>query len=159
MDSTQWAYVAGFLDGDGSIILQLKPRPDYRYGFQIKATVSFFQSGQGRHVLQWLQQRIGLGRLRRRKDGIWEYNIEGWEPVLHFLYAVRPYVVAKKPQVEEAISLLEEMRANRHATPEQFVSWAQRVESYQALNYSKKRRYTANDVRRFLSSKGLLPSP
>ncbi len=35
----------------------------------------------------------------------------------------------------------------------------QRVASYQALNYSKKRKYTAEDVRRFLGSKGLLPPP
>jgi len=36
---------------------------------------------------------------------------------------------------------------------------ARKVESYQALNYSKKCRYRAEDVRRFLSSKGWLLPP
>ena len=159
MDESRWAYIAGFLDGDGSVILQLKPRADYRYGFQIKSTVSFFQSAQGKDVLLWLYETIGYGRLRQRNDGIWEYNIEGWQPVLHFLRKIRPYVVAKEKQVVTAIELLEEMLQTPKPTPEQFLEWAQRVESYQTLNYSKKRKYTVEDVRRFLSGKGLLPSP
>ncbi len=38
----------------------------------------------------------------------------------------------------------------------EFLEFARRVEACQALNYSKKRKYTADDVRRFLDSKGLL---
>ncbi len=159
MEETRWAYIAGFLDGDGSIILQLKPRADYRFGFQIKSTISFFQSAQGKEVLSWLRETIGYGRLRERNDGIWEYNIEGWQPVLTLLRNVRPYVVAKKVQVAVAIALLEDMLQTVRPTPEQFLEWAQRVESYQTLNYSKKRKYTVQDVKRFLSSKGLLSPP
>ncbi len=159
MASARWAYVAGFLDGDGSIILQLKPRQDYRYGFQIKATISFFQSERGREALFWLHEYIGMGRVRQRKDGIWEYNIEGWQPVWHILRQVQPYVVAKRRQVEQAMALLEEMMATPQASPRQFLQWAQRVEAYQALNYSKNRKYTAKDVLRILRSKGLLSPP
>ena len=157
MDDTQWAYVAGFLDGDGSIVLQLKPRPDYRFGFQIKAMVSFFQSDAT--VLHWLQQHLGMGRLRRRNDGIWEYDIEGLAAVHRLLRQVHPYVVAKRAQVEVALPLLQEMLETPSPTPERFLEWAQRVASYQALNYSKKRKYTDREVERFLRSKGLLPSP
>ena len=91
MEDIRWVYVAGFLDGDGSVILQ--------------------------------------------------------------------HVIAKRAQVEEAIALLSDVLATPKPSPEKFLAWAQRVESYQALNYSKKRKYTAEDVRRFLSSKGLLPPP
>ena len=51
------------------------------------------------------------------------------------------------------------MCANKSPTPEEFLEWAHKVESYQALNYSKKCRYRAEDVRRFLSSKGWLLPP
>ncbi len=159
MDETLWAYVAGFLDGDGSIILQLKPRVDYRYGFQIKATVSFFQSQQGKNVLFWLHQNIGVGRLRERNDGLWEYNIEGLEPVWKLLQQVQPYVIAKRPQIEEALDLLTEILSTPQPTPQKFLEWAYRVDSYQTLNYSKNRKHTAEEVRRFLSSKGLLLPP
>ncbi len=50
-----------FLDGDGSIIFQLKPRRDYGFGYQIKATVSFYQKRCHRYILEWLNQQIGLG--------------------------------------------------------------------------------------------------
>lgn len=35
MDDSTKAYIAGFLDGDGSIMLQLKPRIGVRYGYRI----------------------------------------------------------------------------------------------------------------------------
>jgi hypothetical protein len=159
MEDTTRAYIAGFLDGDGSIVLQLKPRRDYRFGFQIRATVSFYQKRRGRWVLEWLYAHIGRGRIRERPDGIVQYDIEGVESVIWLLEQVQPYIVAKKEQVEQALGLLREVCANESPTPEEFWEWARRVESYQALNYSKKCRYRAEDVRRFLSSKGWLPPP
>ncbi len=159
MEETTRAYIAGFLDGDGSIILQLKPRRDYRYGFQIKATVSFYQKRCGRRVLEWLHERIGLGTVRDRPDGISQYDIEGIEAVARFLEIVQPYVVAKGEQVRQALRILQQMRSTEHPSPSTFLAWAQQVESYQALNYSKRCRYRAEDVHRWMSGKGLLPPP
>jgi hypothetical protein len=156
MDEILCAYIAGLLDGDGSIILQLKPRPDYRYGFQIKATVAFYQKSERRKPLDWLQQQIGLGRVRERPDGIAEYDIEGLREVRAILHLVREHVKLKKQQVEMALSLIEEMLANVKPTPEQFLEWARRVESYQALNDSKRRKYTSEDVHGFLCRMGYL---
>jgi len=42
MDSTILAYIAGFLDGDGSIFFQLVRRKDYIYGYQIRCSVAFY---------------------------------------------------------------------------------------------------------------------
>ncbi len=35
MKATEKAYIAGFLDGDGSIHIRLKPNETYRFGFQV----------------------------------------------------------------------------------------------------------------------------
>jgi hypothetical protein len=43
MNPTTLAYVAGFLDGDGSIFFQLIRKRDYRLGFQIRSSVAFYQ--------------------------------------------------------------------------------------------------------------------
>ena len=43
---SQSAYLAGFIDGDGSIYVRLKPNNDYRYGFQIAPYIILFQSAQ-----------------------------------------------------------------------------------------------------------------
>jgi intein-encoded DNA endonuclease-like protein len=37
------AYIAGFLDGDGSIMAQLVSRKDYRLRYQIRVSVVFYQ--------------------------------------------------------------------------------------------------------------------
>ena len=54
---------------------------------------------------------------------------------------------------------LNDVRDKEAPSPEEFLEWARRVESYQALNYSKRSRCKAEDVERFLSSKGWLPPP
>ena len=37
------AYIAGFLDGDGSIYAQIVKGDDYKYGFRIRISIAFFQ--------------------------------------------------------------------------------------------------------------------
>ena len=72
------------------------------------------------------------------------------------LEIVRPYVVLKARQVEQALGLLEEMLSGRDGSPEEFLQWAELVESFQALNYSKNRKHLARNVRQVLESKGHL---
>jgi len=44
ISQTKRAYLAGFLDGDGSIYVQLKPNKTYKFGFQIAPYIVLFQS-------------------------------------------------------------------------------------------------------------------
>lgn len=37
------AYIAGFIDGDGSIFCQIIEGSDYKYGFTIRVSLVFFQ--------------------------------------------------------------------------------------------------------------------
>jgi len=41
--STVESYIAGFLDADGCIMFQLVKREDYRFGFQIRASIVFIR--------------------------------------------------------------------------------------------------------------------
>lgn len=43
LDPTTAAYLAGFIDGDGSILAQLVKKEGYRYHFQVRVQVLFFQ--------------------------------------------------------------------------------------------------------------------
>ncbi len=52
MQDTIRAYIAGFLDGDGSIHFQLVRRRDYAYGYQIRVSVCFYQSTRGKAGLE-----------------------------------------------------------------------------------------------------------
>ena len=42
MDPTILAYIAGFLDGDGSIFFRLIRKKDYCLGFQVRTSVAFY---------------------------------------------------------------------------------------------------------------------
>ena len=156
MRETTLAYIAGFLDGDGSVIFQLKPRSDYTYGFQVKVTVAFYQKKSNRSILEWLQDNLRVGAVRDRNDGISEYDVEGFEPVRRLLESLQPYVVLKRKQVEVALDMIGEITSRPDPSPEEFLIWCGQVEAFQALNYTKKRKHVQSDVRASLESKGYL---
>jgi len=59
MDVSTASYIAGFLDGDGSIHFQLVRQKEYRFGFYIRASVSFSQSTIARSGLEEIQVLVG----------------------------------------------------------------------------------------------------
>ena len=93
------AYLAGFLDGDGSVYVQLKPNKTYKFGFQVAPYIVLFQSQKDQKNFEQLCSMINLGYMRIRKDGILEYIIGRQENIIKFVNLVEPYVVMKKLQI------------------------------------------------------------
>jgi len=75
MDPTILAYIAGFLDGDGSIFFQLIRKKDYCLGFQVRTSIAFYQKTENEEILIWLKQQFSVGYIRRRRTGISDYTI------------------------------------------------------------------------------------
>jgi len=98
LSSTQKAYIAGFLDGDGSIYVRMKPNPTYKYGFQIAPHIVLFQSKKDKKNFQKVCSLIDLGYLRERKDGILEYIIGREDAIRTFLMVITHYLILKKEQ-------------------------------------------------------------
>lgn len=46
MDAYTRAYIAGLIDGDASIMLQLKPRQHSSFGFRVKTTLVIYQDSK-----------------------------------------------------------------------------------------------------------------
>ena len=138
LSSTQKAYLAGFLDGDGSIYVRLKPNSDYRYGFQISPYIAFFQSKKDRAKFENLCDLCGLGYLRERKDGILEYVIGRVEAIKGLLAAVKPYVILKSGQVDLMLQILD--RKEKVNSKKDFIALAKLIDRFRELNYSKKRK-------------------
>ena len=135
---TQKAYLAGFLDGDGSIYVRLKPNPTYRYGFQVAPYIVLFQSRKGKVNFEKLCSLIGLGYLRDRKDGVLEYIINRKENLRLFLDAIEPYAVLKKKQVVLMKKILDAKEKIKNKAD--FEKLAKLIDSFRELNYSKKRK-------------------
>ena len=141
LSSTQKAYLAGFLDGDGSIYVRLKPNPTYRYGYQVAPYIVLFQSAKDRENFEKLCGLIGLGNIRERKDGILEYTIHRQDAIRQFLKFVHPYVILKRRQAE-LIERILDAKENVSSAAD-FKKLAELVDSFRDLNYSKKRKRRA----------------
>ena len=122
LKETDKAYVAGFLDGDGSIYVRIKPNKSYRFKFQIAPSVVFFQSKENKKFLQSIQCLLGIGNIRERKDGICE-------------------ILDQKQSVK---------------TGHDFVQLTALIDRFEKLNYSKKRKISAQVVQDTLEAEDLL---
>ena len=157
MTNEELAYIAGFLDGDGCIMLQLVFRHDYVLGYQIRASTVFYQDTRNRYFLSWLKEKLGFGYIRSRNDGMSEYTIVGAEAVSKILKTLRPYIKLKNRQVDLALEVLKDMPGSgRKMTPEKLLRLSRKVDGFLHLNYSKKRTNTSEKVEEFLKSKNLL---
>ena len=96
--STIDAYIAGFLDGDGSLMLQLKKRSDGVLKFRFMATICFYQDTRHEKGLLWIRKQLGIGYVHRRNDGMSEIRVNGFAQVHDILIQLQPYLQFKKRQ-------------------------------------------------------------
>lgn len=106
LQEVDWAYIAGFFDGDGSLIVQIKNRRDTSRGWRIMFTICFYQDSRHKEPLQWMQDAFGIGYISDRNDGITELRINGYSHVRRILTEMRPHIRFKRRQVELALNIL-----------------------------------------------------
>ncbi|OGZ72952.1 MAG: hypothetical protein A2998_03005 [Candidatus Staskawiczbacteria bacterium RIFCSPLOWO2_01_FULL_37_25b] len=136
--SQKRAYLAGFLDGDGSIYVQLKPNKTYKFGFQVAPYIVLFQSQKDQKNFEQLCSMINLGYMRIRKDGILEYIIGRQENIAEFIKLVEPYVVMKKMQIALLKKII--IAKNKVRNKGDFKALAKLIDTFRELNYSKNRK-------------------
>jgi LAGLIDADG endonuclease len=154
MDVSTASYIAGFLDGDGSIHFQLVKQKEYRFGFYIRATVSFSQSTSARTGLEQIQTLLGGGGyIRDRGTGTSDLVITSRPLLLRILQEVEPYVIFTSPREASAC---DSSSAGSSEDPQVFLHLAGQVDAFATLNYSKTKRISAADVEQHLRSKGVL---
>jgi len=103
------AYIAGFLDGDGSLMLQIKKRKDSKTGLRFMSTICFYQDTRHAKDLNWIKKVLGIGYISKRNDGMSELRINGYDSVKNILEFLKPYLRFKKIQAKallQACSIL-----------------------------------------------------
>ena len=138
ISKTQRSYLAGFLDGDGSVYAQLKPNKTYKYGFQVVYYIVLFQSQKDQNNFAKICAMINLGYLRVRKDGILEYIIGTQEGIKKFIELVEPYSIMKKPQLDTLKRII--VLKGKVKNQKDFNALAKLIDTFRELNYSKKRK-------------------
>lgn len=147
------AYIAGFLDGDGSIIAQLVRRNDYKLGYQIRVSIVFYQKTIHQDYLLWLKKQLDFGYIRARRDGMTEYTIVGLREVEYVLKLLYPFLRLKKELARNVLRIIEKHPPQRQMTKAQLLKLSQLVDKTAWFNYSKKRTVTSAKIVTFFEKK------
>jgi len=105
------AYLAGLIDGDGSIYIRLKDRKGCKTK-QVLIVVAVIQRRDKIEFLKNLQALWQIGRIRVRKDGIGEWYIQKRSEVKQLLQIVYPFLKLKKRQALICLKLVESLLHN-----------------------------------------------
>lgn len=134
------AYIAGFLDGDGSLMLQLKSRSDTTRGVRFMATICLYQDARHAQPLQWMQKILKCGYISHRSDGMTELRINGFTQVRQVLIVLQPYIRFKKTQTKALICACEllEKKFMRDMKPTELQRLVDLMFQIKAENYKSK---------------------
>ena len=149
MSEKLYAYIAGFLDGDGCIMAQLIRRKDYIYGYQVRLSIVFYQKENHRHHLEWLKKKFKYGYIRNRGDGMCEYTIVGLKEVGQISQLLIPYLKLKKDLAKLIVKI---SKMPKKPSQEELIRYAKLVDASAEFNYSKKRINRASTVEAFLKN-------
>ena len=97
---TDLAYIAGFLDGDGSLMIQLKSRVKENLPHRLMFTICFYQDSRHEKPLYWIRNKLQIGYISKRNDGMTELRINGYARVNLLLRNLLPYLKFKKIQAK-----------------------------------------------------------
>jgi len=103
MTSTELAYIAGLIDGEGTIGFGHKKKEDIAtYALRLRVGMS------DENAIRWLQRTSGFGKItfrdlsHRRRQNHWVWSVFS-KQAADVLGEALPYLLVKKPQAELAI--------------------------------------------------------
>ncbi len=132
----QYAYIAGFLDGDGSIMLQLHRTAKGKEIFRIKTVICLYQDSKYLQELLWMQKVLGCGYVYTRNDHISELRIEGFQRVFETLEKLQPYIRFKQKQAQLLVDVIPRIQ-KKLLVKEEIRPWIQKMRE---LNYFSSQR-------------------
>ena len=150
------AYIAGFLDGDGSLMLQIKKRSDGKIGIRFMPTICFYQDTRHESSLVWIRDVFGIGYFSRRNDGMSELRINGYKKVAQILTELSPYIRFKKIQAKALVTACNILSSKKFSelTKKQLNTLVDLILIIQNENYVTKKK---KDRKQILIQLGLTP--
>ncbi len=150
------AYIAGFLDGDGSLMLQIKKRADGKNKIRFMATICFYQDNRHKKDLSWIRRILGIGYLSERNDGMSEFRVNGFKQIQEILLNLIPYIKFKKIQAKalfESCRILSVTKFNM-LSHKKLTKLVDLILVIQNENYVTKKKKTRSELLRII---GLTP--
>ena len=147
------AYIAGFLDVDGSLMLQVKKRKDGKLKRRFMCTICFYQDSRHEGALSWIRKILGIGYISRRNDGMTELRINGFTQVRTIMKSLLPYIRFKKDQANalyKAASLLSR-KTEKHLDRLELLNIVDCILKIQNGNYATRSKKTKEELLHILA--------
>ena len=136
------AYVAGFLDGDGSIVATLESRPERRrFPYRVRLKINFTQHSRHAQLIEKLQNFLGgIGSIRIvSSHNLVELVVQKREEVEAILRQLLPHIILKERQVKlmlEAIAIYKKSKVNVRSSlmEKEFEAIVKIVKAIRSLN-------------------------
>jgi len=163
---TKAAYVAGFLDGDGSISAKLTPTKTGKYGYRVRLMINFTQHTRNRAVLSHIQEILGGGRkiADYKSKNLSEYVVQERKQVERVLKHIKPFLSLKRKQAEIALKILDIFRVEKRRkrsilNQNQFLEIVRLADEIRKLNAmtGMKSKHKASKVIEEMKKRGFLP--
>lgn len=151
-------WLAGFIDGDGHIGCRIKPRADYKHGYQLLPYVSFTQKDKrGMYLFPHMKKLLfDIGSYRNKGDGVWVYELENKVHIKALLTALLPYIWLKRKQVKYLFDIINQYDAALR-DPKLFLSLCYKADHIAMMNDRHQgRKHTGDSVAQHLKNKKLI---
>ena len=151
LTTNQLSYIAGFLDGDGSIMVQIVKNKTYKYGHTIRVTICFYQKTKRHWFLLKLKKLLGKEwKIKKRDDGMSELYITGFKPVKNLLVTLQPYFRLKPRLSKLVLEIIDEYSQIQNEAD--FLEVCKKIDKTAEYTDSKKRKNTYSSVKTYLNS-------
>lgn len=146
--NVELAYIAGFLDGDGSLMLQIKKRSDGGIGLRFMPTICLYQDTRHEKTLYWIQEKFCIGYVSRRNDGMSELRVNGYKQVATILRTLTPYIRFKAIQSKALLSACEILSSKKFSklSKKQLEKIVDLILVIQKENYVTKKKKTKGEL-------------
>ena len=146
------AYIAGFLDGDGCVMLQIKKRKDGKLKRRFMCTICFYQDSRHEKPLYWMKSIFRIGYISHRNDGITELRINGYKQVKNILQELLPFIRFKKDQAKALYSAADLLnhKVGKSLDKKELLKIANFIITIQKNNYATRKKKTKADILKIL---------
>ena len=134
-------------------MLQVKSRADTKRGVRFMATICLYQDTRHEKPLYWIRERLGIGYISRRNDGMTELRINGFGQVRDILITLKPFIRFKTKQTQamiDACTLLSE-KFIRELSKKELRRLVELTFAIRKENYKSRSVLTKEELNRVLS--------
>ena len=115
-------------------------------------TICFYQDTRHERDLFWIRNKLGIGYISRRNDGMTELRVNGFKQVRDILKSLLPYIRFKKLQSKALYSASELLSSTelQRLTRQQLLRILSYILVIQNENYVTKRKKTKEELSKML---------